>query len=57
MSNVSTEQVEYLLALMGALVESQTQQAELIAKAAASLESVASTLDDIRYDMRYPRES
>ena len=46
---MTKEQTEYLLALMGALVETQTQQAEMLAKIGAALD----TLDDRIYDLPY----
>ena len=49
---MTTEQIEYMLALLGALVESQTQQAEMLASMAQEVGAIASTLDDLRYDMR-----
>ena len=49
---MTTEQNEYMLALLGALVESQTQQAEMLASMAQEVGAIASTLDDLRYDMR-----
>lgn len=53
---MTTEQIEYMLALLGALVESQTQQAEMLASMAQEVGAIASTLDDLRYDMRQPTE-
>jgi hypothetical protein len=52
-SNVSTEQFEYLLHLMGALVESQTQQAEVMGRIATSLEAIDAQIMDLSYHFRY----
>jgi hypothetical protein len=45
--------MEYLLALMGALVESQTQQVEVMARMASSLEAIDAQIMDLSYHIRY----
>jgi hypothetical protein len=45
--------MEYLLALMGALVETQTQQAEVMERMASSLNSIDAQIVDLSYHIRY----
>jgi hypothetical protein len=47
------EQIEYLLHLIGALVESQTQQAEVMQRIATSLEAIDAQIMDLSYHVRY----
>ena len=50
---MNKEQIEYLLSLMGALVETQTQQAEVMERMATSLEAIDAQIMDLSYHIRY----
>jgi hypothetical protein len=47
MSNVSTEQFEYFLSLLSALVEAQREQKVELERIGLSIDSIAGSLEDV----------